>query len=226
MLRGRGEAELLWHGEHGALRVPLTSPSRAELLDTAEVWHGFHGQLLAFISRRVPDRDAAQDVLQEVMLRIHRHAGELEDSAAVGAWIHQIARNAVADYYRRAVVRRERPSGVVFEGQDPVTSEPASSELRGELAACLRPLLERLPAPYREAITLTELEGLTQASAAARLGMSASGMKSRVQRGRVQLRDLLVGCCEIELDRRGAITSYEPRRSPCDCRRATPRLPE
>ena len=226
MLRGRGEAELLRQGEHGALRVPLTSASHAELLDTAAVWHDFNGRLLAFISRRMPDRDAAEDVLQEVMLRIHRHAGELEDSAAVGAWIHQIARNAIADYYRRAVVRRERPSGVQFDRQDPATSQAAPSELRRELAACLGPLLERLPAPYREAITLTELEGLTQATAAARLGMSTSGMKSRVQRGRVQLRELLVGCCEIELDRRGAITSYQPRRSPCDCRRATSGLPE
>ena len=50
-------------------------------------------------------------------------------------------------------------------------------------------------------------------------------MKSRVQRGRGQLRDLLVGCCEIELDRRNRVTGYEPRRDPCDCRATPPRLP-
>jgi RNA polymerase sigma-70 factor (ECF subfamily) len=85
--------------------------------------------------------------------------------------------------------------------------------------------LQRLAAPYREAITLIELEGMTQASAAAHVGLSPSGMKSRVQRARAQLRELLVGCCEIELDRRGAIAGYQPR-TPCDCRSATPRLPE
>ncbi len=205
--------------------MPLSSPPRSEPAQDA-VLHEFQGRLLGFIARRVPDRDGAEDILQEVLLRIHRHAGELENSAAVSAWIHQIARNAIADHYRRAAVRREQPSGVEFDGPDPATSEPAPSELRRELAACLGPLLERLPAPYREAITLTELEGLTQAGAAARLGMSTSGMKSRVQRGRVQLRELLVGCCEIELDRRGSITSYRPRLTPCDCRSATPRLPE
>jgi RNA polymerase sigma-70 factor (ECF subfamily) len=180
------------------------------------VWQDFHGQLLAFIGRRVPDRDIAEDILQEVMLRIHRHVGELENSAAVAAWIHQIARNAIADHYRRTAVRRERPSGVVFDSEA-AASEPPAGELLSELAACLGPLIERLGSSYRDAITLTELEGLTQTEAAARLGLSVSGMKSRVQRGRGQLRDLLTGCCEIELDRRGAVTGYEPRRGACGC---------
>jgi len=203
--------------------MPLSTPPRSEPPDTEAVWHEFQGRLLAFIARRVPDRDSAEDILQEVMVRIHRHSGELEDSAAVAAWIHQIARNAIADHYRRAAARREQPSGVEFDRPAPAASEPASDELRTELAGCLRPLVERLPAPYREAIRLTELEGMTQAGAAARLGVSTSGMKSRVQRARAQLRDLLVGCCEIELDRRGGITSYQPRHDPCDCHSADQR---
>jgi RNA polymerase sigma-70 factor, ECF subfamily len=206
--------------------MSVSAQRQSELLDAEAIWQDFHERLLGFVARRVPDRDSAEDILQEVMLRIHCHAAELERSQAVGAWVHQIARNAIADHYRRAAVRREKPTGVDFDRHEPPLSESASAELRSELAACLGPLLERLDAPYREAITLTELEGLTQAGAAARLGLSASGMKSRVQRARSQLRELLVGCCEIEVDRRGAITSYEPRRTPCDCRSATAVLPE
>ena len=106
-----------------------------------------------------------------------------------------------------------------------------SAELRSELAECLGPLLGRLPAKQRQALTLTELEGLTQASAAARLGLSTSGMKSRVQRGRAQLRQLLDACCEIDLESRGDITNYQSRRGPCDCRTGncradTPAMPE
>ena len=80
--------------------------------DAEAIWEEFHRRLLGFIARRVSDRDSAEDILQEVMLRIHRHAGELEHSAAVGGWIHQIARNAIIDHYRRAPVRRERPAGI------------------------------------------------------------------------------------------------------------------
>lgn len=217
---------MLWRCDRRGLWVSVSAQRQSELLDAEAIWQDFHGRLLGFVARRVPDHASAEDIVQEVMLRVHRHAGDLERSPAVGAWLHQIARNAIADYYRRAATRRERTTGIDFDQDQSPLSEPASAELRSELAACLGPLVERLAAPYREAITLTELEGQTQASAASRLGLSTSGMKSRVQRARVQLRELLVGCCEIELDRRGAITSYQPRRTPCDCRSATPRLPK
>ena len=197
--------------------MPMSSPLRSEPPDADTVLHDFQSRLLAFIARRVPDRDGAEDILQEVLLRIHRHVGELENSAAVSAWIHQVARNAIADHYRRAAVRREQLSGVELDRSAPAAPESGSDENRSELAACLRPLVQCLDSPYREAITLTELEGLTQVAAAAELGISTSGMKSRVQRARVQLRDMLVSCCEIELDRRGGITSYRPRNGPCGC---------
>ena len=118
--------------------MPLSSPPRSEAPGTDAVLHDFRGRLLAFIAGRVPDRDGAEDILQEVLLRIHRHAGELENSAAVSAWIHQIARNAIADHYRRAAVRREQPSGVELEGPVPAP-DSASGENRSELAgACGR----------------------------------------------------------------------------------------
>lgn len=206
--------------------MSVSSQRRLEPLDAEAIWHDFHARLLGFIMRRVPDRDSAEDILQDVMLRIHRHAAELEHAPAVGAWVHQIARNAIADHYRRAPVRRERPAGIDLDRGEQPAPEHTLTEPRGELAACLGPLLERLSANHQEALRLTELDGLTQASAAARLGLTSSGMKSRVQRARAQLKQLLVACCEIDLDRRGGITGYRGRRSPCDCRAATPVQPD
>ncbi|HYO94161.1 MAG TPA: sigma factor-like helix-turn-helix DNA-binding protein, partial [Polyangiaceae bacterium] len=91
-----------------------------------------------------------------------------------------------------------------------------------ELAAHVAVFIARLPSPYREALTLTEMEGLTQKDAAAMLGVSLSGMKSRVQRARQQLRQLVEASCRIALDARGRVVSCEPRadgRLPhCRCR--------
>jgi RNA polymerase sigma-70 factor (ECF subfamily) len=89
--------------------------------------------------------------------------------------------------------------------------------MRGELAACIAPLLKGLSPRFREALTLTEIEGLTQAQAAERLDLSLSGMKSRVQRARRQLKQVVVQCCEVELDARGDLSGYRPRRGSCDC---------
>lgn len=187
--------------------------------EAEEVWRDMRASLLGFIARRVSDPGSAEDILQDVMLRTHRHADELSRVTAVSGWIHEIARNAIIDYYRRAVIRRERPVGSEVEIEQPITDlpEPGPAELRTELAACLEPLLAQLPASYRDALRLTDLDGLTQAEAATRVGLSTSGMKTRVQRGRAQLRTLFTRCCEIEFDRRGGVIDYEPHNDNCGC---------
>jgi RNA polymerase sigma-70 factor (ECF subfamily) len=81
----------------------------------------------------------------------------------------------------------------------------------------------RLASPYREAITLTELRGLTQKDAAEMLGVSLSGMKSRVQRGREKIREMFDECCAISVDCRGRVVECESRALddiPEDCRNA------
>ncbi|MEQ1737604.1 MAG: inositol monophosphatase family protein [Rhodoglobus sp.] len=84
------------------------------------------------------------------------------------------------------------------------------------LAGCVSLFVAQLASPYREAITLVELEGKTAKEAAEMVGLSVSGMKSRVQRGRAQLRDLFERCCEIAVDVRGKPTDFTPRvKPPC-----------
>ena len=180
--------------------------------DVESLWRDLRGPLLTFIARRVRDRDTAEDILQDVVLRIHLHASDLTLESSVSGWMHQIARNAIIDHYRRAVVRRERSAGATAELDRPAPSEsgPDSDAVRKEVAACLVPLLSQLPDKYREALELTDLQGMTQADAATRIGLTLSGMKTRVQRGRAQLKTLLTQCCEIELDRRKGVISYHP----------------
>lgn len=90
------------------------------------------------------------------------------------------------------------------------------STLEQLLAAYRVSSIARLPSPYREALTLTEIEGFTQKAAADALGIPLSGMRSRVQRGREKLRELLDECCRIGVDCRGPVISCEPR-DPSDC---------
>jgi RNA polymerase sigma-70 factor, ECF subfamily len=91
------------------------------------------------------------------------------------------------------------------------------------LAECVALFVARLPSPYREAVTLTELEGLTQKEAADMLGVSVSGLKSRVQRGRDKIRRMFEECCRISVDGRGCVIECEPRNLeevPLDCQDA------
>jgi len=183
--------------------------------DTAGIWSDVHQGLHAFIAKRVADDVQADDILQEVFLRVHRQLGRLNDPDRVVAWLYQIARNAIVDYHRAPGRRREQPVGLSGDMElitpRSLPADDQSGRLRTELAACLRPMLDRISKDYREAVTLVELEGLTHQAAAKRLGLSVSGMKSRVQRGRKQLKQMLQDCCLIQLDCRGGVADYELR---------------
>jgi RNA polymerase sigma-70 factor (ECF subfamily) len=171
-------------------------------------WAALAGQLRPFIARRVVTPADADDVLQEVLVRVHRGLPGLRDDDRVAAWVYRIARNAIVDH-----VRARTP--VELDVEPTATTVPALEEddddAAQDLARALSFFVAALPSPYREAITLTELEGRTQREAAEMLGVSVSGMKSRVQRGRAKLRAMLEACCEIALDARGRVVSCVPK---------------
>ena len=190
--------------------------------ETQLLWSEFGHRLRGFIARRVDNEADAEDILQDVFLRIHQRAGSVNRADRLTSWLFQVTRNAIADHYR-AAARRDLPIGDAAEaaldrpaddGLAAVDDLAAATASR-ELAGCLRPLVERLPPRYREAVALVDLAGQTHMQAAARLGLSVPGTKSRVQRGRRALRDLLVECCPVELDAGGRIVDYEPRDLSC-----------
>lgn len=169
--------------------------------------------LVPFISKRVDTQDV-EDVLQTVFVRIQRGLANLRDGDKLVAWAYQVTRNVIIDHVRRRGLG-DTDSLELVRSATPPEPDVDDSGAR-ELAIVLGHFIGKLPAPYREALQLTDLEGITQAEAAQRAGISLSGMKSRVQRARVQLRELLESCCDIELDTRGAIVDVAPRNKPLE----------
>lgn len=185
------------------------------------VWEEIERFLRPFVARRLDDSDDVNDVLQEIYLRIQTGLPALRDSERFGPWVYQVARHVLIDHGRTRTRHRARVAPLANEADLPATVTQDDEELaERELATYLATFIAALPSPYREAITLTELQGLTQKDAADMLGISLSGMKSRVQRGRKQIGEMLRQCCEIALDARGRVLSYERRvdgRVPKDC---------
>jgi RNA polymerase sigma-70 factor (ECF subfamily) len=184
----------------------MTAPSP---VTTDALWSAFASPLRGFIARRVPPSDR-EDVLQDVFIRVQRNIAEVEAAERLDAWIFRIARSAIID--RARTTRRYEGLTERFAREGTASAEvDAEDPVVAEIVPCLTPMIAMLDAPYREAIALTEIEGLTHAAAAARLGLSVSGMKSRVQRGRDQLRGMLLACCRIATDARGKPIDCEPR---------------
>jgi RNA polymerase sigma-70 factor (ECF subfamily) len=192
----------------------------AEPLSVEAIWAEVGSSLERFVRRRVADPHDAEDVLADVLARIHEHLGALDHHERVTAWVYRIARNTVTDHYRRTGRRRET--------LDPDLDAPADGgraddwlddqdAVLADLASCIRPLVEALPRDYRRALELTDLQGVTQAEAARLEGVSISGMKSRVQRGRRLFAALVHNCCEVTTDTRGALINFQLRTDGCGC---------
>lgn len=184
-------------------------------LSTDEVWAAFSQRVQALIRARVADPADADDILQEVFLKVHQRLDTLEDDSRLAPWLFQITRHAIIDHYRG-----RRPA-VQLQDDLAAPATPNEPDAARQLAGGLREMIGSLPPAYQEALTLAEIDGLSQKDIAGRLDLSYSGAKSRVQRGRRLLREALINCCHIELDRRGGIIDYVPRNRLCqECCRA------
>jgi RNA polymerase sigma-70 factor (ECF subfamily) len=178
---------------------------------SAVPWSDVAARLRPFVARRVPASEI-DDVVQDVLVRMHRGLAELREDDRFAAWMFQVARNAIAD------VGRKRARTPLERGDVPeeLPADPGDNDRQAadDLAGCVSLFVAQLASPYREAITLVELEGRTAKEAAEMVGISVSGMKSRVQRGRAQLREMFERCCEIAVDVRGKPIDVAPRPQP------------
>lgn len=186
-----------------------------EGLDRATLEEGLgrlRAELHRYVRTRVADDALAEDLVQETLLRLYEHAGELRDGQRLAPWARSIARNAIVDHARRL-----RPQVPLDEMDAPAAEADDGAPLDEVVAGWLRPMLELLPADHAEAVARADLAGEPMADIAAATGLSVSGAKSRVQRGRRMLAEALHACCELVVDRRGHVRDYRPRRDDCDC---------
>jgi RNA polymerase sigma-70 factor (ECF subfamily) len=173
----------------------------------ADIWTELGTRLRRFIGRRVNDPHAADDITQDVLLRVQTQLDALPAGDKLPAWVFAVARNAVIDHYRARAVRNHADISGVEPAAD--TSEAERQQTIRDLTPCLTRMVEQLPEPYREAMKLAHGDGLSQQEVAERLAISLSGAKSRVQRARRQLREMILDCCRIERDARSNVMGYE-----------------
>ncbi len=175
----------------------------------------FADELRRFIGGRVRSAADAEDLAQDVMLKVFRSRHALRDPAKLRAWLYRTARSAIADHFRG---RRE---SVQMAEDVAATDAPDFDQLGARLQLSVRRFAAALPDTYREAVTLADLEDLPLATVAQRLGLSLTATKSRVARGRELLRSRLFACCQFEVDRFGTAIDFRQREAACSCAERT-----
>ena len=169
-----------------------------------DIWKIFEDRLKSFVLSRISNEMAAEDILQEVFIKIHSNIDTLKDDSKIQSWIFQITRNSMNDYFRsfkKANQHLPIPEEV---------EEDNSSELMADTLTDMVKMMEELPAEDCEALCLTELGGMSQKDYAKKTGISYSGAKSRVQRAKIKLKDLLMKCCHYQFDKYGTVIGIYP----------------
>ena len=188
----------------------VTSPTELETAHD-DALAAVRARLHGFLARRVESPEVADDITQEVLLRLLQHQESAVENPT--AWLYRVARNVLIDHYRscgsyRRLHTADPAIPTMALAEEPFADDPQAAQR--EVAGCLRSLVDQLAEPYRLAVTAVDLDGRTQTEVARMLDLSVSGMKSRVQRGRRQLRQLLTECCRVRTSPTGGISDYEP----------------
>jgi len=175
------------------------------------IWTEFSTPLRDFIKNRVKNDQDVDDILQNVFFKIHNSIGSLKQADKIHAWVFSITRHALADFYRTRKSESDItkfPEDIICDSEDKLTAND-------EIAQCLIPMIKHLPEKYKQAILLTEFQNLSLKELSERMGLSVSGAKSRVQRARLKLKEMLLGCCHLEFDRLGNVIDYKHKCSDC-----------
>jgi len=173
-------------------------------MNTALIWDGFNRNMRRYLMRRVKNRHDADDLLQEVFVKIHLKLPTLTQHESLPAWVWQLTRNTLLDYHKK----RRLPLSEL-DRAELLPTETAPDDFTQHLAECIRPMLDLLPPDRRETLQLADLENISQKKLAEQWGLSHSGAKSRVQRARGELHGLFSQCCYIESDIYGNIMGVE-----------------
>ncbi|MDF2923942.1 MAG: polymerase, sigma-24 subunit, subfamily [Paenibacillaceae bacterium] len=173
---------------------------------TEEVWETFSRPLRHYIQQKVKDSHEADDILQEVFMRIHSSISTLKDGSKIRSWVYQITRNAICDYYRSKKNMYEIQDSMLDESAD-----AAEAFMMRDLSRCVLEMINQMPDKYREALIMTEMYGMTQKELSIKLGISLPAAKSRVLRAREYMKNMILDCCELEFDRQGYIMDYKAK---------------
>jgi len=172
-------------------------------ITTENIWNEFHNELFNFINRKVKDNDTANDILQDIFIKIHLKLDTLTNQDKLTSWLYQITRNSILDYFKK----HKPQSEFLDDFFAPIKEQ--TLDFNNEISPCMLRLINHLPDNYKDAILETELGQLSQKEYAKKSRISYSGAKSRIQRARQQLHLLFKDCCKIQTDIYGNIVDYK-----------------
>ena len=176
-----------------------------ECCNINEVVQEFYEFLKAYIIKKTNDINLAEDIVQEVMLKLvesHKKSIKVNN---IKAWLFQVTRNTIADYYKDYYNKNKIEFNFNEDWKEhSISSENISTILESDF---IIPMIGLLPEKYAKPLHLSDIENIPQKEIALQLNLGLSATKMRIQRGREKLKSLFIECCDIQYDKSGNFSS-------------------
>ena len=187
----------------------ITAPPDGTFGCVARAWRAHEVELLGFLRHQLGDPHRAEDVLQEVFLKVMRQGPAFCKVEQPRAWLFQVARNCLVDDVRRQ--RATEPLAADLPAPVPDDALPVDA-----LAECIERNLPRLEPADQDVLRRCDLDGWRQQDYAERNGLTLAATKARLRRARMRLRGLLIERCGVRFDDQGAVCCTVPPVRPTD----------
>ena len=168
--------------------------------DIFEIWEEYKSSLLGYIKKRVTDNDDSKDILQDVLLKSYQFCSKGKTVLHLKSWLFKITQNTIVDYYKN-----NNKSSLEFD----LVDEMVEKSLIGEASEYIKALLKLLPKEYAIPLYMYDLENINQKVIAEKLNLTLPNTKSRIQRGRLKLKERFLECCMVEFVENGEMISFD-----------------
>ena len=166
-----------------------------------EIWEEYKSSLLGYIQKRVPNNDDAKDILQDVLLKSYQFCSKGKTVINLKSWLYKITQNTIIDYYKK------QNKSIPFNLELPDNQDENS--LIGDASEYIKALLKLLPDEYAIPLFMYDLEDIDQKTISKKLNLTLPNTKSRIQRGRVKLKERFLECCIVAFDENGEMISFD-----------------
>lgn len=174
-------------------------------MNFSTIWNTHKRHLLNFINTKIDDTHIAEDILQEVSVKLFENLQSKKNIRNYKNWLFQVSRNTIADYYRK----NKKHTGLTTENTEPISEQTTSCvcDLSGFV------IKNYLPEKYSTPLYLSDIQQKPQQDIAKELQLSLPATKSRIQRARKQLKKLVLDCIEITYNTKGQITDFQLKKN-------------
>jgi RNA polymerase sigma-70 factor, ECF subfamily len=172
-----------------------------------KTWEDLNKHLLFFIKKRIKNKEDAEDILQDVYIKLHKNIDGLTDEEKLVSWIYQITRNTINDCYKKCY----RLKKVEFEEYHIELTQEEEENLNDEILISMKKIIEELPKDSKELIKLYEFEDMSHKEISKKLEIKENTSKSRLKRAKEKLKNQLDECCVFQIDKFGNVLDYRKK---------------